>query len=150
MQNKPMETNKEMKISEHVVREITAAKLKAYGWDKKTLHYWIQWSSEMGGNGNYFLKVRLGDVNFDDGNYIFIEPAPLATELLEELPKFIKYNNKIIGALSFNFDHIEQKYWVSYGYTNKLPITTIFRDKLHEALAEMWIMLKEYNLITTP
>lgn len=136
----------EEKITNHIVSLETAKKLKAAGWEKETLYYFEE---------HKFLKTvivrRFDERDKENCERLHDFSAPLATELLEELPKVIKHNGKIIGALSFNFDHNEQKYWVSYGYTNKLPIARIFRDNLHEALAEMWIMLKEYNLIkTTP
>ena len=131
-------------ISQHVPTKQTCLKMKELGYPQ----------------GNPFLKWAQHSYDFklyekDDFNAIEECPqcaAPLATEILEELPETIKHIiNELPGEVYGQFRLRTMKsspegYWVSYEHSGRI-CKNICNKNLAEALAQLWIYLKENKLI---
>lgn len=115
-------------IEKHVVSLEIAKQLKEAGWTKETEFWWVIYDKD------WFL-AHIDEGLTDTNNQI---PAPLATEILEELPK-----GKI--RILNRYKHYE----VYFEHDDKLPIDQqyITNMSLPEALANMWLYLKKEKLL---
>lgn len=134
-------------MNEHTVSIILAIKLKELGFPQKTIHTWYQYKFQ-------------GELtwNIDDipATYnIFDEvAAPLATEILEQLPEFIASSElfcplHIIKCFTTHNKTVKgyEVYYFGGIFKDSLPDEPIFATTLPDALARMWIYLKENGLI---
>jgi len=102
--------------------------LKEFGWKKKTEFWWVKCSDK---------SWELTDNDFQM-NYKIKFPAPLATEILEELPIDIAGHDlemviyKAAGGRGYSVSY-PHKYGGSFGYCD-LSLTT--------ALAKIWLCLR--------
>ena len=125
------------KLESHVVSLEIARELKGAGWEKETEFWWVitltsNWHISMG-------KPDEGWCILNKGNYF---AAPLATEILEELPYRIKgqYGLRIYKFTEYN---CQVCYWDLDGNLKHDE----FDKFLPNALAKMWLYLKKENLL---
>lgn len=127
-------------MEKHVVSLEIAKKLKEMRWEKET---------------NYsFTNLYRVDGKFDLVNITkkqcrgkLVYAAPLATEILEELPKWWKHDRGQMLEIIYSDGDV---YWVNYtDYTGSCPpnVPEIEDKSLPDALARMWLYLKENNLL---
>ena len=124
----------------HCVSLSLARRIKEAGWKKETEFCWIQDAL-----GQWKL-VNIHYLDSDDcslGEFNSKISAPLATEILEELPSEIEnYAELSISKDSNNF------YYVQYQGVDNETCGEFFRDKsLSNALALMWLYLRKEGLI---
>jgi hypothetical protein len=114
-------------MEKHCVSLELAKQLKEAGWKKRVKSWWIKQS-----NGKYQLWV---------GSYIVKDkyPAPLATEILEELPREI--------SIKQYPESDSVRYQVGHN-TDKMGLQTFrYSNSLCDALAEMWLYLRKEKII---
>ncbi len=119
-------------MSKHTVDLPRAKKLKKLGWEKETLFRWRVFYNLKTNKPNnaeaelIYGKRKAAGIHF---NY----SAPIASEILEELPEtnWQLYRNK--------------KIWVLTDHTISLPVFNA--DTPAEALGKMYCYLKEEKLI---
>jgi len=128
-------------MEKHCVSLGIAKQLKEAGWNKDAVHYWVKerglWRLE---NEKHYINGCSITKFIND----FPErcPAPLATEILEELPRFLGNS----GLYELTITHKNYgKYCVSYyddgnesSYSEEQ-----FDESLPNALAKMWLYLKK-------
>jgi len=116
-----------MSIEYHVVSLEMAKKLKEAGWKKETEFWWSREKEQ----DKY--KLTYSYSKFQSADPLPHFAAPLATEILEELPTSI--NTEFIHDLTIRKDD-EGFYNVHYGRTK-----LVTRKGLPDALATMWFYL---------
>ena len=151
-----------MSIKNHVVSLELAKKLKEAGWKKPTFYWVVKYKN---GNSEPILAIdaliKLKKIVEDDYE---VYPAPLATEILEELPCnnvlhpeftperlsndgyiIIPSKRKMVSL------HIYKTADSSYGveYCNEIGDKhgTTTGGTLPDALAQMWLYLKQEKFI---
>lgn len=139
-----------MTIENHVVSLQTAKRMRKLKWRKKTVFYWaMQLKQDSDGDYSFSGEHALHPVgttaSFLDKDYF----APLATELLEELPMEIKAGSKnetaylVIYPGAMNSVHYEEydcgESWNFFSWEHE--------TSLAEALALLWCELKEKGII---
>lgn len=119
----------EEKIKNHVVSLETAKKLKEAGWRKETLYYLEEHKIL-----ETVIVRRFDERDKENCERLHDFSAPLATELLEEF-------EDSVSIKKFKYDYIVYYY--------DLKTDKEFMEKSEcpqEALAQMWLYLKENNL----
>ena len=102
-------------IENHVPQLETCRRLKELGWEKKTL--FTHWNNTIIFNGCFDLDAD-------------IAPAPILSEILEELPNKTEWGYIIIGK---TYDNFVMGYDAIKGIAHKNPA---------EAAAQLWEALK--------
>jgi len=122
-------------IEKYVVSLDLAKKLKEAGWNKPKLHFWVK-----GEIGNPFVVDYELAKSFE-----ILAPAPLAEEILEELPKRI---TKPMVTYWLDISFIKRSNIVKYIEYDWLHIL-IDKEapKLSDALAQLWLWLKEHGYL---
>ena len=122
-----------MKIEDHLPSLNTCKKMKELGWEKPTLFQWYQdWKD------NWHVSQLQAQETW---NYMM---APLASEILEELPYDFDYPNENKNYLREDFQESSDIYVCWYRGSN-WPHGRGSTEA--EARAKMWIYLKENKLI---
>jgi hypothetical protein len=119
----------------HVVSLELAKQLKEAGWKKETEFCWAlcaDMSSTNFGTGEF--RITTGGLSSE--TKVEHYPAPLATELLEELPD-----------MSFDTGRREDKWIIFFQDNSKLnKVNVVRKDKnLCDALTKMWLYLRKEN-----
>jgi len=132
-------------MDKHCVSLEISKDLKEAGWKEPTIY---QWSDNYYGvltfgkpAENFKGEYRIVDtpVMLDDTEY----PAPLATEILEELPKTIlKDNCRAVLEIRLHENTNDVCYYHPHTFTAETD------KSLPNALALMWLYLKKNNLLT--
>ena len=127
----------------HCVSLELAKELKEAGWKKET-EFYHDWK-----NDRIISKIK----DIDIGWYKDCYSAPLATEILEELPKFIdedeEYNLHIEKVVNNDFIiRYEDGNAMTYSGRNGEEDYYSCGKSLSDALAKMWLYLKKENLLT--
>lgn len=137
-------------LKDEVVTLELSKKLKELGFPQKKSSlkwygfYEIQCSSVE--RQEYTLQTA----NVEDACVIEID-APLATEILREIPNKIFYNFETLAyglVMSVSRDSLEDFIVGYYRVNMKETCIEIREEKLVDALAKMWIWLKENDLLT--
>lgn len=123
-------------MKNHVVSLEIAKQLKEAGWDKKTTFCWLEIDDE------WILDLYAND-KYNDV-YTSIIPAPLATEILEELPDKITLNTRTHWLWIGKMKGYEMSYTTHDD--GDMPIA-VDDESLPDALAKMWLYLKQNNLL---
>lgn len=148
-------------LKDHCVSYEMAVKLKEAGWNQSnSLFYWEiheSWEQD-----NDFSGARIVNITYQktEAYAMNVYSAPLATEILEVLPKEIDYKSstkEISGydgwrsvTLSMGKTIIDDGYYIIYSDphpANKVPYYNTFDVKFVDALAKMYIYLKQESLI---
>ena len=122
-------------MEKHCVSLEIAKQLKKAGWKKETEFSYCDTADKRFGRKEeerFYLypKVTTSAREFNSGGKDIQCPAPLATEILEELPVGIKFENyKSICGKSFT---------ITYGQNAD---SIIWDNLLPNALAKMWLYL---------
>ncbi len=117
-------------MNKHTVDLKRAKKLKELGWEKETLFWWE--SKRINGISRWDVYRELPSVYPSKFSY----SAPIASELLKELPDFVTFGKAPrTGGKRYYADYIHKK------------DNNIYADTPVKALADMWIYLKEEGLI---
>lgn len=116
-----------MDLSQHCVSLETAKKMKELGWTKQCVFHLKEGAPEI--ELSKHESIRACDLYM-----------PLASELIEELPNYYKGYPLLISKY-------KSDYSVEYGYTARGIGPIISNKSLTEALALLWISLKEQHLI---
>ena len=117
-------------MNKHTVNLPRAKKLKKLGWEKPVYWSWVKSPGDP--------KYHIMDVAYPDGYTNLLKagygllPAPIASEILEELPKKITVEVNNHGS------------WVIYGNKEEVQFVA---DTPANALCDMWIYLKKEKLI---
>ena len=122
------------KLESHVVSLEIAQELVEAGWKKETEFRWYQQYDKE-------WKLRHKAVVKEGWVYQSI-PAPLATEILEELPYEI--NADLPHWLKIEKE--DTSYIVSYSDENSDDLI-FYQEELLATLAKMWLYLKKENLL---
>lgn len=124
-----------MNLEDQVVSLDLAKKLKELGFEHESLFYWVMFSSESGGNGNYFLVDKK---ERESGDYIFPVSAYTVAELGKMLPGNIHQHSMFV-------DRFHDKWLIGYSYVydDDKP----FMNTEADAKAELLIYLKTNNLL---
>jgi hypothetical protein len=137
-------------MEKHCVSLEIAKQLKEGGFKKETKFWWIK-TCYIDNNGNAERWILDIPKDIDKKREKIL--APLATEILEELPDY-RYRKDISydSFLSIEKTHTKKKglvhYEVNYRYIkNHLIATKNIDDSLPNALARMWLYLKKENLL---
>ena len=131
-------------MNKHCVSLELAKQLKEVGWEKETEFWWIPdiKAGDLDNTVFYRIDVFNSDsvAKINEKNYCPIS-APLATEILEELPNCIEYKNYFGNLIIRRWG---TKYKISYetskNYTYEEDVS------LPNALAKMWFYLKKEEL----
>ena len=126
------------KLESHMVSLEIAKLLKEAGWGKETEFCWAlcaDTSSTNFGGGEFRITTGGLPKETKVENY----PAPLATEILEELPRGI--------SISQYPKNDSLRYSVGHN-AGKLALQNFrYNNNLCDALVEMWLYLKKENLL---
>lgn len=120
-------------LNEHVVSLELAKKLKEAGYPQESLFYW--WDIK---RDRLCSELPTGD--YDKNNYI---SAPIASELLEELPRFIGDKEALLYLTKAD-DHYISGYMTKSSY---LEIKKVGKTA-SESLGNLWLHLKQQGLLT--
>lgn len=129
-------------MTNHVVSLDLAKQLKEAGYPQGTEFYWHRRGKDVSENPAYKSRVidqRTLNTMSDQGSYV---AAPLATELLEQLPPRIEGEDlevyKGIGGPDYH-------YYVQYAARrhNEGVLQCLGAESLPDALAQMWLWLKK-------
>jgi len=127
-------------IEKYVVSLELAKKLKEAGWEKETVYWWWERRSSSGKLITQEARYKDDPPIFLDGNTVeIIAPAPLAEEMLEELPKKIT-KHSLTYWLTMDYD---DAYIMTYSDCDWFAIVQSMDKKLSNALARLWLWLKE-------
>ncbi len=123
-------------MEKHCVGLEIAKQLKKSGWNKETEYLWIYHGDASGCRWELYR-----DSDWDDKGFIEQCYAPIATELLEEIP------NKIESTYLSIIKMDKGTYVVQYCEEDNNTVKDFGDLSLPDALAKMWIYLKENKLI---
>ena len=125
----------------HCVSLGIARQLKEAGWEERVEFYYEENAFQLAlipkSNARYWEKdyVYPGQLNNKWNAY----PAPIATELLEELPREV--------SIKQYPENDSVRYQVGHN-ADKIGLQTFkYNNNLCDALAEMWLYLKEKGLL---
>jgi hypothetical protein len=130
-------------MDKHVVSLDLAKNLKKLGFRNDTISIY---------SGTTLIENNME--NYTEHAQQYLYPAPLATELLEELPRKLELRKEGFHA-EFCLDMGTEtsqfiKWFVGYvdeeQYSSS-QVPEIFDDSMTNALAKLWIYLKENNLL---
>ena len=136
-----------MPMTNHVTSLEISKQLKEADWKKETEFVWgLSQINDEDKNPKWEIFVN-EEESFDLGLRSFY-PAPLATEILEELPDLIR-----VKKLHYIFTLYKRNKYLDIIYqgigedSGSVPNKTITDKSLLNALAKMWIYLKKEGLI---
>ena len=149
-------------MEKHCVSLELANQLKKAGWKKETKFYWVKEKTNECESLNAFdLMIKVGEEfipvtietvyeNFEVKRCDYFS-APLATEILEELPSIIEREITEINTFGVGTLYIARMvkgtYVVEY-CDGDMNVIKEFGDlSLPNALAKMWIYLKKEGLL---
>ena len=118
----------------HCVSLELAKELAKNGWSKKTEFWWTQ-HKEQQDNPAYKDCAMICDketLEMYPIEFWNVFPAPIATEILEELPEDLTKNGSFLASVKCNNGF-------SVSYTDDDP--EYFDESLPNALAKMWLYL---------
>lgn len=128
-------------IENHCVSLEIAKQLKEAGWKKETEFWWVDLTFS---RGEWLLRNSFEASRFKEQTKY---PAPLATEILEELPCIIKIK-QFLGSMDGHLETYKKEYkgkiWYGVCYRSIKHCTDF---TLPNALAKMWIYLKKEGLL---
>jgi len=143
----------------HCVSLEIAKQLKEAGWKKETEFWWekifvIETAKLYPQEKVLSIRLVKGKpiISEEDDGVLFY-PAPLATEILEELPEEFEYKEH---TYRLQIGKNDKWYAVWYDSTDKIEINSAWskltfneenEDTLPNALAKMWLYLKKERLI---
>lgn len=131
----------------HVTSLEMSKKLVENGWTKETEFLWVVHKEVA--EPDYANCIHLSPADSEIRDYYPVESweyfkAPLATEILEELPEHLeKVEFLSISKITIG---LEQVFRVTYEENEFISLDKT-SDSLPNALAEMWIYLKQKGLI---
>lgn len=132
-------------VSKELAERMQRLGFKQFG----ILNCWSQVMTKADGFGNNQWEYRIVKNDFQASNE-FIS-APIAEEILGELPYFLKDKGVVTNNLTIIKN--ENQYMAGYGYYNSEVAEEVFYEleiseiSLAEALGELWCLLKEKQLI---
>ena len=143
-------------IEKYVVSLDLAKKLKEAGWEKETVYWWVKTQRGIRLEAIRYVelypKQSYGIIWLDDAGkeeFMPLAPAPLAEEILEELPKYI-YEHVEGERKTYYLTVKIDKNGYSIGYSDELTewlyLFTLF-DQLSNAAAQVWLWLKEHGYL---
>ena len=132
-------------MTTHVVSLEVAEQLKESGWKKIGIVCWYNVYNQYLGKSEWSVGVCGQDEHngFRNADILTTSPAPVATEILEELPVNIK--GSVLEMYKF-----ERKYGCGYrDNVDPMPscIAFVTADTLPNALGLMWLYLKKEQLL---
>lgn len=127
----------------HVVSLELAKELKEAGWNKETEFWWVGFTKD----GLFELVHNREFTQSWKGNWIKI-PAPLATEILEELPDMYPMQSGADCYGEWLLYWKEEEFWNVGVFKEQKFVVGIIQDKsLPNALAKMYLYLRKEKLI---
>jgi hypothetical protein len=130
-------------MSEKITTDFELNKeLKENGFKQDSLFYHTIWNGQEY-KGHIFQFSELNKKYQENDGHTLIS-APTAEELLEELPIKVKHDNEIYTLKITRSDPL---FYVSYVDILDINIGFSCKEKLCNALAEMWLYLKKNNLL---
>jgi len=138
-------------MEKHCVSLELAKELKEAGWKKETEFWWEEWIKNAHTPYKSYLVREKRNIPYLEGRMEYIS-APLATEILEDLPAYITQGKweHILKILKIE----KENYSVNYTNNECRSLgdcfcRQMFVDKpLPNVLAKMWLYLKKNNLLT--
>lgn len=133
-----------MSMTNHVTSLEVSKKLKEVGWKKETEFWWITKTRINSGDGHsgWYKEEVKGIFELSYGKQGYVNsvrfPAPLATELLEELP----INSK--GGYNLTMYKYDIGYYAGYADSKN---EDCIANTLPNALAKMYLYLTKKGLI---
>ncbi|MFA5388885.1 MAG: hypothetical protein WC312_03925 [Candidatus Omnitrophota bacterium] len=138
-------------MEKHCTSLEISKQLKETGWKKETEFWWIE---DKSGNNKILLYSYKQYINLDAYGCRDAQnncyPAPLATEILEELPSFIQQAYKY----NLTIEKLGDEYSGFYQYSDRDCDYLLagmdgakFDKSLPNALAKMWLYLKKEGII---
>jgi hypothetical protein len=140
-------------LQDHVPQLETCKKMKKLGWKKKVLYQWVL-QDNLTGEYKCWNSCELSE--FQTSHLRDKIPAPLASEIGEELPMSIWEDNEPLGIMvstrdktfvNSQFDMTKKwKIWYEDLVVDD-AIIGFSEENEAEARAKMWIYLKEKKII---
>ncbi len=144
-------------MNKHTTDLERSKKLKELGWEKPTLFMWYPIKEGIHKINDNYLICEYGRApqgwDFKKESY----PAPIASEILEELPEEVETKSNMFYFELYKFNGVYTAcYQSKKEYVGELHNPVFANDKLLKlfdvdtpanALADMWIYLKENKLI---
>lgn len=123
----------------------TAKLLKESGFNKETEYRWVNFKSK---KTIMEAKIDIWKVVSEDwdADRLFYA-APIADELLEELPCELKNKDAVLVIQKLLNSHYSVCYEEPQPYEPSIFHHGISRNSLPEAIAEMWLFLKKEGLL---
>ena len=129
-------------MKNHVVTKETAILLREAGFPQESFFKWIECSAL---DGKYNLVWDEKEIKAHEG--FDIVSAPIAEEILKELPQILEYKGTIYQL--FISMGLDRHYFIFYAderdYNNNAEMPIIMRHNLTETIARMWLYLKQNN-----
>ncbi len=142
------------KLESHVVSLEIAKLLKEAGWKKET-EFWWEWG-QMSKKWDIVKNITCPNNGVDRFGVDYY-PAPLATEILEELPRTLERKTKnadtghkeMILPYDLRIKLHYHDYPIYVGYIGMQGIQSHYEEdnNVINALAKMWLYLKKENLL---
>lgn len=130
--------------NKHTVSLKLAKRMKKLGWKKETLSRWTGQKYQVDSKTEPFTLVyypKKGTIK----NYLFY-PAPIASEILEELPEEI--DNLDAYTYQLTLTVFQKIYYAKYVMTGYKPVGSLVSKQAStpaEALGEMWCYLIKHK-----